>query len=304
MSGGSAARPSSAFLVTHLLGAGVTWGCAFLFMKLMSADVHLTVVAAGRAILAAIVLMAAVAAMGQSVLPKGREWQDWLMLGTVNGWVPNMLVAYALTEMASGPAAMIQASGPLLTALLAHVFLPGERLTADRILGILLGLAGMALLIGPQALSGGGTALAMLAMIVLTLGYALGNIYTRRIPAADPTRLALGQQLFSGLFGGMIALWVTGTGGFAAALYHWPAMLALGVLSTALPIWLFMRLITFGGPTRAAMVGYVAPIVAVIMGILVLGEPLVPRQVAGGLVIMLGVAIVTGLVRLPTRRSA
>jgi drug/metabolite transporter (DMT)-like permease len=224
------------------------------------------------------------------------------VLGTVNGWVPNMLVAYALTEMASGPAAMIQASGPLLTALLAHVFLAGERLTTERVLGIVLGMAGMALLIGPQALSGGGTLLAMLAMVVLTLGYAVGNIYTRKVPAADPTRLALGQQLFSALFGGLIAFAVAGGAGFAAVAPHWPAMLALGILSTALPIWLFMRLITAGGPTKAAMVGYVAPIVAVLLGVVLLGEPVVPRQIVGGLVIMCGVAIVTGLIRLPARR--
>jgi drug/metabolite transporter (DMT)-like permease len=299
-----AVGPSRLFLLIHLVGAGATWGCAFLFMKLMSADVHLTVVAAGRAILAAAVLMTVVAAIGQSVLPQGREWRDWLVLGTVNGWVPNMLVAYALTEMASGPAAMIQASGPLLTALLAHVFLAGERLTTERVLGIVLGMAGMALLIGPQALSGGGTLLAMLAMVVLTLGYAVGNIYTRKVPAADPTRLALGQQLFSALFGGLIALAVAGGAGFAAVAPHWPAMLALGILSTALPIWLFMRLITAGGPTKAAMVGYVAPIVAVLLGVVLLGEPVVPRQIIGGLVIMCGVAIVTGLIRLPARRLA
>jgi drug/metabolite transporter (DMT)-like permease len=304
VSGKPAGAPSNLFILLHLAGAGITWGCAFIFMKLMSADVHLTVIAAGRAILAMAVLMAAVAMVGQSVVPNGREWKDWLVLGTVNGWAPNMLVAYALTEMASGPAALIQASGPLLTALLAHAFLPGERLTAERTLGILLGMAGMALLIGPQAFTGGGTALAMLAMVVLTFGYAVGNIYTRRIPAADPTRLALGQQMFSGIFGGAIALWAVGGPGFAVALNHWSAMLALGVFSTALPIWLFMRLITFGGPTKAAMVGYVAPIVAVSMGVIVLGETLVPRQVAGGCVILLGVAIVTGLIRLPSRRSA
>jgi drug/metabolite transporter (DMT)-like permease len=304
VSGKAAAGPSTLFLLVHLAGAGLTWGCSFLFMKLMIADVHLTVIAAGRALLAMTVLMAAVAAMGQSILPVGREWKDWLILGTVNGWAPNMLVAYALTEMASGPAAMIQASGPLLTALLAHAFLPGERLTRARALGILLGLGGMALLIGPQALTGGGTALAMLAMVVLTLGYAIGNIYTRTIPAADPTRLALGQQVFSGIGGSTLAFWIVGTAGFAAALPHWPAMLALGLISTALPIWLFMRLITAGGPTKAAMVGYIAPMVAVSMGVIVLGETLLPRQVVGGCVILLGVAIVTGLIRLPVRRPA
>jgi drug/metabolite transporter (DMT)-like permease len=292
------------FIILHLVGAGVTWGCAFLFMKLMAGDVHLTVIAAGRAILAAFVLAAGVALVGQSVLPQRREWRDWLILGCVNGWAPNMLVAYALTQMESGPAAMIQASGPLLTALLAHAVPPGERLTATRIVGIGVGAAGMALLIGPAAFSGGGTALGILAMAALTLGYAIGNVYARTIPAADPTRLALGQQTVSAFFGAAIALWFAGAAGFGKVTEHGATMLALGVFSTALPIWLFMRLITYGGPTRASMVGYVAPTVAVAMGVLVLGEPVVPRQILGGVVILLGVAIVTGLLRLPLRRPA
>ncbi len=292
------------FIIVHLIGAGFGWGCAFLFMKLMAGDVHLTVIAAGRAILAALVLAAAVALVGQSVLPAGREWRDWLVLGCVNGWAPNMLVAYALTQMESGPAAMIQASGPLLTAMLAHAVLPGERLTAARIIGILVGAAGMALLIGPAAVAGGGAALGILAMAALTLGYAIGNVYARMIPAADPTRLALGQQIVSALIGAAIALWSVGAAGFGKVEGHWAAMLALGVFSTALPIWLFMRLITHGGPTRASMVGYVAPIVAVAMGVLALGEPIVLRQVLGGAVILIGVAIVTGLIRLPPPRSA
>ncbi len=301
----SAQHPASqAYIVVHLVGCALTWGCSFLFMKLIGDGLHLTVVAALRAMLAAAALMIAVVAIGQSVLPQGREWRDWLVLGTVNGWAPNMLVAYALLHMDSGPAALIQASGPLMTALLAHALLVGERLTAARALGIGVGLAGVALLIGPTAFAGGATTLGILAMLLLTLGYAVGNIYTRSITNAVPVRMALGQQVVSSIVGGLIALAAAGPSGFAAASGHMPAMLALGLFSTALPIWIFMRLITAGGPTKAAMGGYLVPVVAVGLGTVVLGEPLLPRHIAGGIVVMLGVAIVTGLIRLPERRPA
>jgi drug/metabolite transporter (DMT)-like permease len=295
---------SNAYIAANLIGCSLTWGCSFLFMKLIGDGLPVTVVASVRALLAAAALMAVVAALGGSVFPRGREWRDWMVLGTVNGWAPNMLVGYALLHMDSGPAALIQASGPLMTALLAHALLTGERLTAARALGIGVGAAGVALLIGPTAVQGGGTTLAILAMLLLTLGYAVGNIYTRTISNAVPVRMALGQQVVSAMAGTLIAVAVSGPGAYAGVANHGLPLLALGLFSTALPIWLFMRLITAGGPTKAAMAGYLTPVAAITLGVIVLGEPLVMRQIVGGAVVLLGVAIVTGLIRLPIRRPA
>jgi drug/metabolite transporter (DMT)-like permease len=162
----------------------------------------------------------------------------------------------------------------------------------------------VALLIGPKALAGGGAALAVLALLLMTFGYAVGNVYTRTITQPEPIRMALGQQTVSALIGTLIALALAGPGAFAGVGAQALPLAALGLFSTALPIWLFMRLITAGGPTRAAMTGYLVPATAVAMGVLVLGEPLVARQIAGGVVVLLGVAIVTGLVRLPAWRPA
>ncbi len=300
MSSAASASPvSNGFIAAHLIGCSVTWGCSFLFMKLIDGGLPPTIIASIRAGLAATALVIAVIAVGQSALPKGREWRDWLVLGSVNGWAPNILVAYALLHMDSGPAALIQAAGPLMTALLAHLLLAGERLTTTRALGIGIGAIGIALLIGGKAFAGGGTTFAVIAMLVMTFGYAIGNVYARTIPDAVPLRMALGQQAVSAIVSTMIVIAIGGTGDYArAAPYIWP-LLALGLFSTALPIWLFMRLITAGGPTKAAMTGYLVPATAVVMGVLVLGEPVVLRQIIGGVIVLLGVAIVTGLVRLP-----
>jgi drug/metabolite transporter (DMT)-like permease len=300
----SASPVSNGFIAAHLVGCSVTWGCSFLFMKLIDGGLPPTIIASIRAGLAATALVIAVIAVGQSALPRGREWRDWLVLGTVNGWAPNILVAYALLHMDSGPAALIQAAGPLMTALLAHLLLVGERLTTTRAVGIGIGAVGIALLIGGKAFAGGGTTIAVLAMLIMTFGYAIGNIYARTIPDAVPLRMALGQQAISAIVSTMIVIAIGGTGGYAGAIQHiWP-LLALGLFSTALPIWLFMRLITAGGPTKAAMTGYLVPATAVTMGVLVLGEPVVPRQIIGGVIVLIGVAIVTGLVHLPFGRKS
>jgi drug/metabolite transporter (DMT)-like permease len=290
---GSPANASTGFVALHLAGCAVGWGTAFLFMKLIGDGLPPVVIAALRALGASAALMVAVAAIGGSLLPKGREWRDWLVLGTVNGWGPNILVAYALTQMDSGPAALIQASGPLMTAILIQAVLPAERLTGRRLFGILVGLVGMALLIGPQALQGGATWNGTLAMLVLTVGYAIGNVYTRMIPDPAPVRLALGQQTVSGIAALAIALATVGGAGFANVADHATWLIALSLLSTAFPIWVFMRLITAAGAARASMTGYLIPTVAVIVGVVVLGEPIVPRQILGGAIVLAGIAIVS-----------
>ncbi len=257
-----------------------------------------------RAVLAALTMAGVILWLGQSVWPQGREWRDWIVLGTLNGWVPNLLVAYALERMDSGPAALIQASGPLMTALLAHAVLPGERMNAPR----LAGLADRPLRRRPADRTDRAERRRLHVRRHRDahphLCYALGNIYVRLIPQADPMRLALGQQAASAVAATAIALTMLGAGAFAPALGHVGPLLALGVLGTAIPIAIFMRLIRAAGPARASMTGYLVPVVAVLLGILVLGETLALRQIAGGLIVLAGVGLVTGAIRWPARRAA
>jgi drug/metabolite transporter (DMT)-like permease len=294
-SGSHGQTASQGFIFAHLGVCALLWGSSFLLIKLLNNEVHPLVVAALRAAGAYALLATLLLAMGGSLLPRGREWRDWIVLGSVNGWIPNTLVTYAMQHLDSGPGALIQACGPLITAVLAHVFLPNERLTLVKLIGIITGLFGVALIIGPDAFRGGGTALAALGMGLVACGYATGNIYARLIPSANPLRMAIGQQTSSMIFATVAALLVVGPAGFSGLGPHVGTLAALSVAATGIPIYLFMRLITRAGPTVAAMTGYVVPIVAVIMGVIVLNEALLPRQVIGGLIVFLGVAITTGL---------
>jgi drug/metabolite transporter (DMT)-like permease len=295
------AEPSRSFVVAHLIGCSLTWGSSFLIIKLIDGGLSPAVLASLRALGAAAILCVVVLAVGQSILPKGREWRDWMVLGTVNGWVPNILVAYALERMDSGPGALIQASGPLMVAVLGHFFLAGERLTLTRAIGILVGLVGVVLLIGPKAMAGGAATLAVVAMVALTFGYAIGSIYARTIPNAEPLRMALGQQMVSAVFATLVALGTVGPTGYGNTGTYALLLLVLSFVCTAIPIWIFMRLISRAGPTNAAMTGYLVPAVAMVMGIFVLREPIVLSQIIGGFIVLIGVSIVTGLLRLPQR---
>lgn len=288
-----ALAPTPAFLISHLLGCSMLWASGYLFIKL-SGSVNPFTIAAVRGLLGALALALSFATQGRSILPQGREWRDWFFLGTFNGWCPNVLVAYALTRITAASAAMIAASSPLIVALLAHIMFGDERLTARRSVGILVGFVGMGILIGPAALpESGSSALGAIAMVATAASYAVGTIYARTVKDADPTRLALGQQVFSAIPATILAVVLIGPKVFDGVPDHPVQLVALGVLATAIPILLYMRLIRGAGPTRAGVVSYLVPVWATVLAILFLGEHVGLRELLGAVVVLAGVAIVS-----------
>jgi drug/metabolite transporter (DMT)-like permease len=283
----------AAFLAIHLVACSVLWASGFLLIKLVP-DMPPVALAACRGLIAAASLSAWFLLRRETILPRGREWRDWAVLGTLNGWGPNILVAAALMEIGAGFAAMIQAAGPLVVAVLAHLLFADERLDGRRAGGILVGFVGVAVLIGPTALPSNAESLsgALLMLLVTTL-YALGNVYVRFVPEGDAARLALGQQVVSGPTALALALLFGGPDAFGAAPAHGIVLLALGVVGTAMPIVLFMRLIRKAGPIRAATVGYLLPVWTALLAFVFLGETIAGREVLGGAIVLGGVALVS-----------
>lgn len=291
-------------LLGQLLLCSFMWASAFLLMKVIGADLAPLPLTAMRGLIGGVALTLLVLAQGQTVLPRGREWRDWVMLGLFQGIIPNTLTVYALTQITTALAAIIQASSPLMVAVLAHLLFSDERLTPRRAGGVLLGFLGMLVLFGPAALgSGQGSVPGILAVIATAASYAVGTVYVRSIPNVQPIRLALGQQLFSGIPATLLVLATTGLASFAAVPDHGPALLVLGLFATALPIVLYLRILRAAGPTRGAMNGYLVPFWTILLGIGLLGETVGPLQVTGGLVVLAGVALVSRTGRPFSRRS-
>lgn len=289
----ASSAPTPTFILSHLFACSFLWGSAFLFVKL-SGNLNPFVLASMRGVIGAASLASWFALQGKSILPKPHEWRVWAFLGTFNGWLPNVLVAYALAQIPTAPAAMIQASSPLIVAVMSHLLFVEERLTLQRLSGILVGFAGMGILIGPAALPESGVSLTgIAAMVLVACSYAAANVYVRTVKNVDPARMALGQQIGSGTAATMLALVVAGPGAFAPAILHLAPLLALGAASTALPILLFMHLIRRTGPTRASMVGYLAPVWTVLLAVLFLNESVGLRECLGGAIVMSGVALVS-----------
>jgi drug/metabolite transporter (DMT)-like permease len=294
--------PTAAFVISNLLVCSFLWGSSFLLVKL-SGNLNPFVLAAMRGLIGATSLSLWFTLRGKSILPQRHEWRIWAVLGTFNGWLPNVLLAYALSQLPTAPAGMIQASSPLIVAALSHFLFADERLTPQRLVGVLVGFVGMGILIGPAALPDSGIdATGALLMVAVACSYATANVYVRTVKRADPARMALGQQLCSGFAATVLALTFVGPQAFAPVPSHLAPLLALGALSTALPILLFMHLIRRTGPTRASMVGYLAPIWTTIMAVLFLDESIGLRELTGGAVVLAGVALVSLTGRL--RRAA
>lgn len=287
------APPSRGWMATRMLACSMLWASGFLFMKLAVA-VSPWLVSASRAGIAAAAIAGWLMLQGRSPVPTAQERVPWLVLGTLNGWLPNVLTAYAVGQIAAGFASMIQASGPIMVAVIAHFAFAEERLTPRRVAGVAVGFFGMTVLIGPPALDwrSGGT-LGVAAMLCVSLCYALGNIYARNLKHIAPVRLALGQQSVSAVVSIIFTMILVGSTAIPSLLAHWAPLLALGLVGTALPITIFMSLIQRAGPTRAAMIGYLMPVWATVLALLFLGESVGWREVVGGGVILAGVWIVT-----------
>jgi drug/metabolite transporter (DMT)-like permease len=274
----------------QMLLCSFLWANSYLLLKVMSADIAPLALTALRGVMGGVLLALWLSWRGQSIIPQGREWRDWMALGILQGIIPNTLTAYALSQIAAGLTSMLQATGPLMVAVFAHLLFADERLTPRRTLGVLIGFAGMAILLGPAAFSDRlGSLWGMLAMIATAISYSLGSLYVRSIPQAKPGRLALGQQAFSGFPAMLAVLAISGPSALHAVPDHGVALLALGIICTAMPIVLFMNILRQAGPTLGSMNGYLTPVWTVLLGFLILSERPGLHEIVGGLVVLLGV---------------
>lgn len=224
------------------------------------------------------------------------------MVGLLNSAIPFACFSFALLTLTTGLSAILNATVPLFGALVAWLWLR-DRPDGGRILGLVIGFAGIALLAGgkasfkPDAVSGIAPAWAVLACLLATLCYGLGASFAKRYLGGLPSMVtATGSQLgaVTGLALPAFWLWPASPPGATA----WMAIVALGVVCTGVAYVLYFRLIERTGPARALAVTFLTPVFALVYGALLLGETITPLMIGCGMVILCGTALSTGLVRL------
>lgn len=200
--------------------------------------------------------------------------------------------------MASGVASIFNAATPLFTVLVAHVFTDDEKATAGRLFGVVIGLCGVAVMIGDTAWQAfGGAFLAQIAILMASLSYALGGTYGRRFRAMgiDPLVTAFGMVTASSvlLFPVMLIVdrpWTLPAPSLATV----GALVVLGLAATALAFIIYFRILATAGATNLLLVTFLIPVSAILLGVTFLDETLRPAHLAGMALIGCGLAAVDG----------
>jgi drug/metabolite transporter (DMT)-like permease len=284
-----------------LLGLATLWGGSYFFIRVAvpafgpAALVMLRVVIGG-------VLLWGVALATRRRIDLRPHLSRLVVLGLLNAALPYMLISAAELHLTASFAAILGATVPLFAAALGARLLD-ERLSATRIGGLVMGVVGVAVMVGwgPMTLDAT-TLLSVVAMLAASASYAGAGIYTKlRLRGVPTFTLALGQQL-----GAFVWLAVPGVLVPPRAMPSLPAvgaLLALGALSTAVAYLLYFRLLERVGPTKTTTVTYLIPIVGMLGGALVLREPLTAGMLAG-LGLVLGSVLLVNEVRITAWRPA
>lgn len=275
----------------------VLWGGSFFFIAVARPELPPFTIVAGRLVLAAITLAAALRLLGIPY-PRGRAaWIASLGMGVLNNAVPFSLITWAQGSLPSGVASILNATTPLFTVLVAHALTTDEKLTRGKLLGVVLGFAGVAVLMGAGALAGLSGKLPEMAMLGATFSYALSGVWGRRFRrlGIPPASGALGQLCCSALLMAPLALVVDQPWRLPMpSAQVLGAVLALAVFSTALAYLMFYRVLDRAGATNLSLVTFLIPVSAILLGTVFLNEVLAPRHFAGMALITLGLLAIDG----------
>ncbi len=278
-----------------LLLLSLVWGGSFFFAEVALEELGPFTVVLGRVGFAAPALLAVVYLTGNRMPGDLATWGAFFVMGFLNNLLPFSLITWGQVSIDSGLASILNATTPLFVVLLAHVLTDDERLTPNRLAGVVVGFLGVVLLIGPQALRGlGAEGWGQLAVLGAALAYAFAGIYGRRLRRLPVTVAAAGMVTASSLLTLPVALFLEAPFAVMPGLAAWGAVLGVALASTALAYLLYFRILQSAGATNLLLVTFLIPVSAILLGVLVLGERLAWTAIAGMALIFLGLAAIDG----------
>lgn len=285
-----------------LVTLGLIWGGSFFFAKIAVAEIPPLNLVLFRVGLAAAALHLYLLLAGPSFALALPMAGSFFILALLNNIVPFTLMFAGQTELGAGAASILNATTPFWTMMLANLLTDDEKLNANKLAGIALGIAGTVIMIGPGVIVGSGSPTwAKLALIGTAISYACAGIFARRFRSLPPQIVATGQLTASTVvMVPVVLLWNGPTGLFDAGASAWWAVLGLALLATAFAYILFFSLIRRAGATNASLVTLIVPVSAVLLGATFLGERLELIEIAGMALIGFGLITIDG--RLLRRR--
>ncbi len=295
MSRSTTQRPGSTLKIKDifdLIAVAALFGGAFLFMRVAAPEFGAIPLIEVRLAAATLILIPIIAVRG-GMQEIARNWRPIAIMAVLHNVLPFCLFAYALLTLTGGYTAIVNASSPLFAGVIAWVWI-GDRLQPVRIVGLLLGFAGVVLLVWDKVdmnLNAAGVSIA--AAVSASFCYGLAAVLMKRnLTGVAPISVAAGSIATATIILLPLAIWFWPD--TTPSLNAWVMTATLGIACTAVAFVLYFRLITNVGPTKAITVTFLVPVFAVVMGALMLGEPITTSMMAGGAIILLGTAMSTG----------
>ena len=281
----------------RLVALAACWGLAFVFVRVAVPSFGVAALVEARTAIACVVLLAC-ARLAATPLRLRVNWPRYLVFGLFNSALPFCLIALAQTVLSASITVILVSVTPLLSALIAAIWLD-ESLTARKGAGLLLGVAGVTLLMGWNPLGAAAPpAWAVALALGASLSYGAASVYVKkRVADAPPLGAAAGSQLCAAIV--LLPLILLFPPTIVPPAAAWASVAALAVFSSALAFLLYFRLIASIGPVKTMAVNYLSPLFGVGGGVLLLDEAITLNMVAGGAVILAGTALVLGSARAP-----
>ncbi len=281
-----------------LIFLSILWGGSFFFVRVALDDLPPLTLVLSRVLIGAAVLAVVIRIAGEALPRRPVVWFTLAVMALLNNVIPFSLIFWGQTAIPAGLAAILNATTPLFTVVVMHLFTADDRATPNKAAGVALGFLGVVVLVGPAALGRLDTPLwAIAACLAATLSYAFSGLWGRRIKALgiSPTITAWAQlSVTTVVMTPIVSLvdrpWTLAMPGMPAIL----AVLALAILSTALAYIIFFRLLATAGPSNLLLVTFLIPVSTILLTSLFLGERLAPTHFAGMALIGLGLAAIDG----------
>ena len=282
------------------------WGSAYFFVALLQSEVSPLTVTALRTVPATALLLLIVLSLGYRLPGTLAEWRLFAGFSAFNTVIPFLLILWGQSRTTGGMAAILNATAPLFGIFLAHVLTQDEKLSWSKAAGILVGIAGVAVLMGRDVVAGASAdLLARLALIAAPFCYVCANIFARRRLGSYPPFVIAAMQMAGALIVAMpLALvidqpWTQEMPSARAML----AIVGMGVFGSALPSLCHFTVLQRAGATNASLVTLIMPLTPIALGGIFLGERLGPTDIAGALIIAAALVIIDGRVLGAVRRA-
>ena len=281
-----------------LLILSVLWGGSFFFVGVAVKELPPLTIVTLRVLFAALILWVVLLLLGYQVPKSVKVWLALFLMGMLNNVIPFSLIVWGQTHIASGLASILNATTPLFTVVIAGMLLTDERITAQKLVGIVIGFIGVVVLIGPSSLKGLGThTLAQIAILGAAISYGLAGVYGRRFKkmGINPMIAAAGQVTASAILLLPIAIFIERPDQLTLpGIEVWLAIIGLVVFSTVLAYLLYFRILSSSGATNLLLVTFLIPVSVILLGSVVLGESLEVEHFIGMGFIGIGLSAIDG----------